>query len=503
MIRDDGPDGARARGGPFKFFGAILVFSFLFLAQTDCISLKDLTSRTSPSPGETWKPTREEKRPAVESPPVTIPPDLLQTRESWSLANLIDIGLRNNLQTRSAWQSARAAAAAVGTAESSLYPTVSGTVTGAKTRGTFGNIFSYNYSSLDLAANLNYLLFDFGGRIAEIERVRRALEAANWMHNSAIQDVILNIQQAYYQYISTVALLDARKASLKEAQANLDAGNTRMEVGVATITEVLQLKTAVSSAQLDHVSTQGLIQTLKGTLADSIGLPANVDFEVADALPEELPLEKVSGGVDSFIEEAQAARPDLAAARSRVLAADAAIKSARAQRLPSLAANGSVGRNYYLHSSNPSNNLAFSLSLNIPIFSGFSLRYQQLQAEVNAEEARVQMKQLEQSIILEVWTSYYNLESAKQRIETAQTLYESAQQSHRVALLSYKDGVATILDLLAAQSSLVSGRVQLLQAKTDWLLSLAQFAHATGSIKIPEKAQNKDALDEGKHEDSR
>ena len=51
-----------------------------------------------------------------------------------------------------------------------------------------------------------------------------------------------------------------------------------------------------------------------------------------------------------------------------------------------------------------------------------------------------------------------------------------------VALARYQAGVGTILDLLAAQAALEGARAQMIQARSDWYVSLAQLAHDTGTL---------------------
>jgi len=216
-----------------------------------------------------------------------------------------------------------------------------------------------------------------------------------------------------------------------------------------------------------------------------MGLPANTDYEVADEFPPVLPLDQVEGLVERSIDQAQANRPDLAAARSRVLQAEAHIRTVRSSAWPTITASGSYGKVYYdTHVS--SSSLGATLLLDIPLFSGLSVEYKILQARADADAARAQLKGLEQDVILQVWTAYYGVKTAAQKIKTARDLFDSARQSYQVALGSYKEGVGSILDLLAAQSALENARIQLIQAKTDWFLSLAQFAHDTGSLAVPE-----------------
>jgi outer membrane protein len=464
---------------------ALLALGLLVLSLTSCASV---ASRTSPSPEVPWTPPAGSKYPPAAPPSVRIPPEVWESRQDWTLLDLVDIGLLNNTQARAAWAEARSASAGVDIAYSSYLPNLDLTVNGSKTKGAaVGGRFVFDYTSLNISAGLSFLLFDFGGRRAGTEAARQALAAANWTQNSVIQNVILLVEQNYYQYLAAKALFKAYEANLKDAETNLDAASVRREAGVATVADVLKAKTALSQTRLNLVSTQGLIQTYKGSLASAMGLPANTAFEVVDELPASLPVEQVSGEVQRYIGEAQSRRPDLAAARSQALQAEAQVRVARAGGLPTLQLSGDIGKTYFGNVPKPSNSFTASLQLNIPVVLAFANRYRVLQAEADAQAARAQMETVKQDVILEVWTSYFSLQTAAQRIKTSQDLYDAAQESYQVALVSYKAGVGSILDLLSAQSSLENGRVQLIQAKTDWLMSLAQFAHDTGELGPPDK----------------
>ena len=467
-------------------FGAVLLLPLL-ISAAGCVRMENLAARTAPSPQTAWIPPTDAAAPAVTVPTVTIPPRLDATRDRWTLGDLVDLGLGNNMQTRIAWSAARSAAAALGAARGGYYPKLSVDVNAAKTNGSaVGGRFAYDYSSLTPSAGLTWLLFDFGGRGGLNEEARQALVAANWTQNTAIQNIILQVEQYYYRYLSAKALLQAQDASLKEAEKNLEAANARRAAGVATLADTLQARTAYSRVQLSLVSTQGLLQILKGTLASAVGLPANTSFDVADELPASLPLDQASGAMESYIAEAQSKRPDLAAARALALRAEAHVNTVRSDGLPTLVFNGSLGRVYY---STPAQGNSFSAAvlLDIPLFRGFTNSYKVLQAESDAESARAQMRKAEQDVILQVWTSYSGVRTAAQSIKTAQDLYDAALQSYQVSLAGYKQGVGSILDLLAAQSALENGRQQIVQSKAQWLMSIVQFAHDTGTLDIPGK----------------
>jgi outer membrane protein TolC len=207
-------------------------------------------------------------------------------------------------------------------------------------------------------------------------------------------------------------------------------------------------------------------------------------LDVVDELPAKLPLEKTTERVEILIQQAFAKRPDLEAARATVLAEQANIKKLQAEKYPRITFDLDADRLYYLRPSAPANNYAATLALRIPVFNGFTRQYDVLEAKSEANAARARLASLQQQVGLQVWTSYFNLNTATEKNKTAQTLVESAQQSYDVALGRYQEGVGSILDLLTAQNALEIARVEEVQARTEWLLSVAQLARDTGMLGI-------------------
>jgi outer membrane protein TolC len=439
----------------------------------------------SPAPQVPWTPPAETaRREAARDTAVTaqIPPDLADRIRRLSLAEIVDIGLRNNAATRLAWANAQAAAAAYGSERGTLLPTVDGDVTAAriKTVASQGRT-AVEQSVLTPSVSLSYLLFDFGGRSGRIEGARQQLLAAGYSHNAAIQDVVLQIQVAYFQYLANRSLLGAQRTTLAEAQANLAAAKERQRVGVATIADVLQARTAASQAQLDLQAIEGNLQTARGALALSLGLPANLPYDV-DSTAAERPVAALADSVDALIAAAVEGRPDLAAARSEAEAARAGIDRARAELLPSLSLGATAGRTYATTIPNGANSYNLSLGLAIPLFNGFSRQYDVRAAEFGAEAAAARSESLRQQVVYQVFSAYYALQTATRRVHTAEDLLASATQSNEVALARYKAGVGSVLDLLAAQSALAGARAQGVSARLAWSVSLAQLAHDAGVL---------------------
>ena len=422
--------------------------------------------KTAENPSTPWTPTVTQK---VEAPAHAAAPEI---SGPITLDRVIDIALENNPQTREAWLRARSAEAALGSERSAYLPDVDLNTTLAHTNTSHG--------SFGPSLALTYLLFDFGGREARVEQARQTLIAADFLHNQIIQDVVLRVQQAYYQYLAAKALLDAQQATLQQRRTTLDAAEARHNAGVATIADVLQARTAVSQAQLTYDTIEGNLRAIEGALATAMGISPTTKVDTG-VLPSDVPADELSGAIDELIAQAQTMRPELAAARAVAERAEARIREVRSEGLPSITASASTGVTWFSDGDHTTPHAA-SIGLRFPLFTGYRNTYDVRRAQIEAELAREEVRDLSQQVSLDVWTSYYALRTARQRLATSRDLLASAEQSADVARARYREGVGTIVDVLTAEAALQDARAQEVQARSDWFLAVAQLAHDTGRL---------------------
>jgi outer membrane protein len=466
--------------------------TFFVLVCSGCATLLPgprVDASVSPSPAQQWVPSH----PLPAPPPATPDPTLMAQFKPGlqvTLQQLLSFALANNPQTRSAWLSARAAAAASTSRRSTYYPQLdaSGQLAFSHQAAFTGAAFvPFELWTLTPGATLTWLLLDLGGRSADVEEADRLLDAANLFHDATIQNLLLTVEQAYFQYQSAKALLISSQATMKEAQEAYRAAEERRRAGLATIADVLQAKTQLSQAILSLQQAEGNVAIVRGALATSLGVPANLPVDVVD-LPEKLDVQPLGETIDKLIERAQGQRPDLARARAQALASSSHADSIRSRGLPKLTLTGNGSRNYYL--SSPffdccfvhTNNYGAALTLSIPVFNGFKDTSDLLQARELAKAAQADAESIEQQVILQVWQSYQSVKTAEKQVVSARDLLASASQSAEVADGRYKAGVGSILDLLTAQTALANARAQEVQARANWLLSITSLAHDTGSL---------------------
>src|SRR6516162_6018046 len=118
------------------------------------------------SPERPWH-SSEERQIVTEAQRYLPPPLRTAPDRTHSLAELIDLAEAFNPETRVAWESARAQAAALGIARSELLPTLAAVALAGVDRSEEGfgsQFYRQTIPNFQLSLNLTYTIFDLGAR---------------------------------------------------------------------------------------------------------------------------------------------------------------------------------------------------------------------------------------------------------------------------------------------------------------------------------------------------
>ena len=412
-----------------------------------------------------------------------MPADLAARIDRLSLTDAVDLALVNSPQTRQSWSQARSAAATYGSSRGRFLPSLSADATGGPSKSVSQNPARVpaERTSVTTTLSLQYVLLDFGARGGAMAAAHEALFAADFTHNSTVQNVVLQAEGASFSYQASRGLLEAAQATVATARANLAAAERRHDVGLATIADVLQARTALAQSQLVAQGAEGNVQAARAQLALALGLQANARFDLAPDTGV-APVLALSENVDSLIERAVRDRPDVAAARALARQSEHQVRVARSAALPTVTMGATRGQVYSNTVALEGQTYALTFGLSVPIFTGLSREYDIVAARENSAAAAARAEQARLSAIAQVFTSYFALRTATQRIATASELLASATQSEEVARGRYAEGVGSILDLLSAQGALADARAQSVQSRWTWYAALAQLSRDAGVL---------------------
>lgn len=398
-----------------------------------------------------------------------------------TLAQLTDLALRNNPRTRQAWAQARAEAAQYGIARSALAPEVDLLLYANRARvisGTSG-VASGTQNRYGPTISLSYILYDFGARQAEVEAQGYRVLAANLTQNRTLQEVVFQVEQAYFRLLGLEQLVRAGVQALKSREATLDAARRRHQAGLATIGDVYRSETAVAQVTLNLRRAEGEVSKARGLLAAACGVPVATPLALVpwSQQPDSV---QIKESVEAMLKKASASRPDLAAAEQRVKASRAAIQAASSAGMPSLEVQLQAQRQYHTDGRRTADGNLIGLNLRIPIFDGWRDDYVVRRAEAQLRQAEAARDVALSQAELDVWQAYYDLQTALTSIATTATLVQGAEQTATVAAARYQSGVGNLLDLLTAQEDETLAQAQWIQSRLDWYTALARLNFALG-----------------------
>ena len=425
------------------------------------------------------------------APPRLLPAPALDPAKIYTLADLVDIAEHNNPDTRVAWENAKARAADLGIAESTLYPTMAATLLAQTTREGifFGPYFVRQtveaYSPL---FNLDYTIFDLQ-RSQEIAITRNNLLAANFQFNDTHRRVIFQVMDAYYSLLNSKGQQEAAEANLKNATTVRAAAEDRLANGLATLPDVLEARSAEAQADYDLQAAIGNTEIAHGNLATALGISPTVQFQVESIHDIKLP-DSIVDSVESSIDKALAQRPDLMQRVAELRAAGAEVRSARRAYAPKLTLGGNAGeiRAYGVQDQLPGvysptlQTWDAHLTLSWTIFDGLARENRLARAHADEKQAAASVESIRDQVENQVWSAYSTARTALRQQRAAAALLESATESYNAALESYNYGLRSQIDVVSAQKTLADARSEDVTARTQLLIGLASLAFETGDL---------------------
>jgi outer membrane protein len=414
---------------------------------------------------------------------------LVDSQKEYGLSDLVDLGLRANPETRSAWEQARAAAAGLGMAEAAWLPVLS-----AKANAGYGQqteaVFLFRGFTTTPSLGLSWTLFDYG-RPAKIEQAAQRLIAANFHFNRTHQKVAYEVQKTYFAYNATMAQIDAAEATVRQTEQNVESVRALLARGLATRPDWLLAVQDKAKADYELQAARGRLSDSRAELAESLGITPDIELKMAriEALP--LP-ETLESTADDLIDQALSRRPDLSVRLAELRAREADIKKAEAAFWPTVSLNAKAGSAIfdYHYLSGPAplpDNIragyldyGAGISFEWNLFEGLASTNAVRQATAKRGVAQAELDALQLQIIKEVWKSYADFKTALRKREFAAALLQAAEQSYEALKASYANGLSTIIELLTAERNLAGARYAEIESRTALLQSAAALVYASG-----------------------
>lgn len=320
----------------------------------------------------------------------------------------------------------------------------------------------------------------FGKRRHRTAAGEAGVEEARAEFQDTVRLLIFELRKTFYEVLLAQANAETAAANLDRFREVVAITESRFEQG--QIPESDLIRTRVEAFRFeDEVAAAGVASAAAKTrLALLVGLDGPV--EVKGSLEQDR--DQVPAGsfpsADRLVEQALAARPDLAAVQARQRRAESEVKLNRALRYPDVTLGFQSEYSAGLQGADDLSTFGVGVGVTLPIWNRNRGGIAMAQADLRQTEARV--RQRERAIRAEIDTALEQFRVSAERAEAVRSrLLPRTRESLTIAEALYEEGATSLLQLLDAQRAFSEAQLRAHQILFDYHVSRSLLERAVGT----------------------
>lgn len=321
-----------------------------------------------------------------------------------------------------------------------------------------------------------------------IEMTENDARAVSEQVNGEKQNVILNVQTAYWNVVRVVHAESTLSVSAAQLRRHVADANARRSQGFATDLEVLRAQTGLTDIEVRLSEARNNTHTVRMRFNLLLGLPLSTVVFVEDPIrgafeiPEKPDMSVVP---DTLLNGFSERRSDMRALRFQREAALALVSVMKSDYFPQVSLI--AGADY----SNPNQRIlppkeewkgTWDISINVQwtLWDWNQTSSKVAQARNNVRQSELILSQQSETAELEIRQSLFKLDEAHQRITLAQAGLRQAERVRAMTHERYRVGMATGAEVLEAEAVFIQADFSLLNATIDSHLAYGALLKAAG-----------------------
>jgi outer membrane protein len=297
------------------------------------------------------------------------------------------------------------------------------------------------------------------------------------------------VANAYYELIYAQDNVKVQQEALDLAQTQLDQDKERVQIGTLAELSVQSDESQVASSKASLIAAQSTLETdqntLKNLITDDYAKWHGTDIQPTATLVAPLELFDLQDSWNKGMTE----RPDLLQARLNVEQQGIQLKFSYNQIFPELDLIGTFGYNgagrqfssaLNQFSGADSPFYSYGAQISLPL-SNVGPRNQYKSAKATLQQIVLQLKQLEQNVMVEIDNAVKQAQSDYESVNATREARIYAEAALDAEQKTYAVGKATTFEVLQYQSALTTARGAEIRALANYEEALANLAAQEGS----------------------
>lgn len=334
---------------------------------------------------------------------------------------------------------------------------------------------------------LQQTIWDFGRTSARRKAASLGVKKADQAHEEHVRQVLLAVIDAYYATTLARESLETARVALRSAEAIESRAEARVKEGITVEADLLRARVYLSTAKQQEIQAAGNLENARARLNRLMGRP--LDQPIGETSPL-VPAEILLPSEETLLAEQKQRRPDYQNLLTELEAAELSTKARKNEFLPVLSGYGIFEINNPLPELSGGNNWAAGVTLNWNLLAGGRDSTRLEATKFRHEQKRRRIQAVGSAMALEIHRALVQYRSAAQQVSVAQAAVDQGEEGFRILKNRYAEGLATMTDLLSAETARSSTRTSLAEAIYRQRLSYAQVEYVAGILSPSSQAVN-------------
>jgi outer membrane protein TolC len=319
--------------------------------------------------------------------------------------------------------------------------------------------------------------------ITEVKQSELDLDYSNASMTLTKNDIVLAVNETYYNLLKTRKFEDVARQSVKEREAHLRDAKAFYGAGLIPKNDMLQSEVELARAEVNLVRTINLSTMAMANLNILLRKPVDTYLNIEDILTYES--SEVSW--DKSLQDAEKYRPEMLQADINIEQAEKDIILTRAPYLPSVSVSADYTRqgdtpladDYPL---GPSNVKKAQAMLEWEFWNWGQNKDEVAAAKHVLRKTNESKVETLDIITLQVREAYLDIKETEINIQLTEKAIEHAEEDYRINESRYKAQLNTSTDVLDAQTRLTAAKINYYNALYNYRIALMRLAWSTGTL---------------------
>jgi outer membrane protein len=353
----------------------------------------------------------------------------------------------------------------------------------------------------------------------ELQRARLSKLASQYNLKKMQDDIALFVANSFLQILFNKANLEVIRFQNQVTLEQIARTNDLVDAGVLPRGDLLEIRATDASEKQRLAVAENAVKISRISLAQLLLIEDYETFDIADEEYDIIGSEFLSKSVSEIIESAKENRSEVKIAEKNVELAHKDLELAKSSYLPSLSGffnynTRESGANRFVQSVDPDNpviidqigvveatgqsvvgsfpntiieelnplpfgeqlylndGISYGVSLNVPIFNGFSVRNNVKRSVINVKRNEYALEQAKLDLESNVYQAFVDAQGAGKAYEAALVALESQELAYQYAKDRYDVGLTNAFDFSQSKFRYDNAKIEVNRSKFDYIFKI-------------------------------